>query len=196
MSWNGLPPDARNIIKDVDKIASRSNIIVTYLTKISIFIYGRLTPTLDYKKIKLLLEDYEQDDARNFIQKYAETRLVSNDITISAFMLALIALLMTIGSLFIQFLSPSLLPLLIISVLIFIVLIIAFFLHTFLYVGPKLERYEAIIMAIEAAKLGNQQKSTRDIVELNKKDAKIICILILFIIAICQSFIILALISP
>ena len=153
--------------------------------------------------IDKLIKAYKDDNERIFIQKYAETQLATNgiNIAISAYIIALVSILISIFFAYssLRPLHPT--PLVIASFMLIvptIALLGAIYFKLICHVDPHINRYNAIIIAIGAAKLGNLKKAKklRHRVELNKKDTKIICILILFIIAICQSFIILELISP
>ena len=158
--------------------------------------------------INNLIAKYKEPKHRCFIQKYVETQLATAGtyLTIAAYFIALVSILIALASILITFvlsggttegtLLYAFLVLLVVSLLVFFCFVVITFVWIYFYLGPRIDQYKAIIIAIEAAKLGNQRKNTRDIAELNKKDTKIICILILFLITICQSFIILALIFP
>ena len=155
-----------------------------------------------------LISKYKEPNHRIFIQKYAETQLATNGIYLTmfaypiTFFTASVSILIGVVALDpINKLLNSLPNNLEISgtvllVAIFAAYSIAIFLFLYYYVDPRISKYKAIVIAIEAAKLGNQRKNTRDIVELNKKDTKTIALLALFIFTICQSFIIIALIFP
>ena len=152
--------------------------------------------------IDKLIKAYKDDDERVFIQKYAETQLATNGINlaISAYSIALVSILIAIFFAYLPLSSLSPATSEIISFILIvptIVLLGVIYFKLIRHVDPHINRYNAIIIAIGAAKLDNLKKSkkNRRRAELNKKDTKFICILILFTIAICQSFIILGLIS-
>ncbi|MCK5661282.1 MAG: hypothetical protein KAH86_07975 [Methanosarcinales archaeon] len=198
MNWEELPLNARNVIEDVDKIVGRPH---NRLVAILDFVISIVFPKVDWKKINTLLDDYDDGD-HIFIQKYAETRLASNGINIAAFaivislialmvsiFLSIVSIVLTISNLT-QYMTV-LIYVAIIGFTCFVVMLTVVFLMY--HVLPITDKYEAIIIAIEAAKFDNQKKAKkpRRRVELNEKDTEIICILILFIIIIIQSFIIL-----
>ena len=153
--------------------------------------------------IDKLIKTYKDDNERVFIQKYAETQLATNGINlaISAYIIALVSILISI---FFAYLSLNSLSPTISNIASFILIVPTIALLGVIYfklirhADPHINRYNAIIIAIGAAKLYNVKKvkKPRRRVEFNEKDMKTIALLALFIFTICQSFIIIALIFP
>ena len=187
---DGLSSGVRNIIKDVDKITNQSNIFIKSLAVVSKFIFSRVISKVELDETKTLLKNYTEKEDRDFIQKYAETRLASIgtcDIAISAYCFALAAFMVSLASLMMVPLSSNGSSIVVGIVILALLAILALFL-LISHVGPKLERYEAIIIAVEAAKLDDIQKKPRDRAESSKKDPKTIALLLVFIITVCLLF--------
>lgn len=146
MSWE-------KALLNIDAVKSKKDIIHD-IKCISIW------PNKAVSGINNLMKTYDDDDYRVFIKKYAETRSVSNGINIAVFaiVISLFALMVSIGLSilsFVKFIIVGTFTTMGLSICLVVIAILVFLMYLAL---PTMDKYEAIIIAIEAAELDKRLK--------------------------------------
>lgn len=146
MSWE-------KALLNIDAVKSKKDIIHD-IKCISIW------PNKAVSGINNLMKTYDDDDYRVFIKKYAETRSVSNGINIAVFaiVISLFALMVSIGLSilsFVKFITVGTFTTMGLSICLVVIAILVFLMYLAL---PTMDKYEAIIIAIEAAELDKRLK--------------------------------------
>lgn len=114
--------------------------------------------------INNLMQKYDDGDYRVFIKKYAETRTASHgvDIAVFAILISLFALMVSIGLSILSFAKFITVAVFVTSVIYICLVVIVILVFLMYLVLPTMDKYEAIIIAIEAAELDKRLKKNID----------------------------------